>query len=52
MHEEKKASIMNEALDRASNIIKDNMHIYNLLVDELRVERRLSVERIRQLMNL
>ena len=46
MHEDKKASILNEALDRASNIIKDNIHIYNLLVDELRIERRLSVDRI------
>lgn len=49
MREDKIASILNDSLERAVNIIKDNINIYHLLVDELRNEGRLSSERIKQI---
>ena len=48
--EEKIAEILNECLSRGQTIIENNKHIYNLLIDELLVERRLSSERINQIL--
>lgn len=46
--EDKISSLLNECLTRAESIIKDNKHIYDLLIEELLKERRLSSERITQ----
>lgn len=42
--EEKISSLLDECLKRAEAIIKDNKYIYDLLLDELLLERRLSAE--------
>ena len=49
LRENKIASILNESFERAISIVDSNMHIYKLLVDELRSEGRLSSERINQI---
>jgi cell division protease FtsH len=50
MREDKIAEILNECLTHGQTIIENNKHIYNLLIDELLVERRLSSERINQIL--
>lgn len=50
MREDKIAEILNECLTRGQTIIENNKHIYNLLIDELLVELRLSSERINQIL--
>ena len=48
--EDKISSILNECLMRAEDVIKNNKHIYDLLIDKLLLERRLSAEHITQML--
>ena len=50
IREQKMASIFDECLSRATQIISDNKRIYDLLIEELLKERRLSAERITQIL--
>lgn len=48
--ENKMTDIFNNAVNRGISIIKDNMHIYHKLVEELKIEGRLSSDKIEQLL--
>lgn len=49
LRENKCSEILNKCLENAELIIKTHKNIYDLLIDELLLERRLSVERIKEI---
>ena len=48
--EAKVTEMFDRAVERGIKLIQDNMHIYNKLVDELKIEGRLSTDRIKILL--
>ena len=49
LRNKKISSILDECLKNAEELVKSNKYIYDLLIDELLKERRLSIERITEI---